>query len=275
MSKRRVREPVSSSSSLELSPEPKTLKMADDEQETPTLLMIYKKLTEIQEDIKAIKEENSEIKKEYEEIKKAVQFQSNTIDELTQGNAKLEAKCEEQQYELNTLKARMNNLDEVQDDLNQYQRKYNVEIHGIPEHDDEDLDEVVEELAKVIGVEDIEGNDIDIVHRLPSKLYPRPIIVKFKIYNDKKHFYAARWKLRNYQKDFDGEKLNGAKKVYINENLTSQRRKLFAEVRKRAKQYNWHSAWTLDGKVFLRKEKGGKVHKILQEADLEKVYYNE
>jgi len=157
----------------------------------------------------------------------------------------------------------------MQDDLNQYQRKHNLEIHGIPERENEDLEVIVEELGKAVEVE-IEYSDID--HRLPSKLKPRLIIVKFKSYNDKSNLYQARWKLRSYVEDPDAN-LNGAQKIYINENLTSTRKRLFAEVRKRAKQYHWHTASTKDGNIFVRKEKGGKAQKITRQADLEELYH--
>jgi hypothetical protein len=153
--------------------------------------------------------------------------------------------------------------------MNQYQRKYNLEIHGIPEDKDEDLEDVVETIAKEVGVE-IESVDIDIVHRLPSKIQPKPIIVKFKHYNDKKLIYEARWKLRHYKGNND--RLNGAQRIYINENLTTERKRLFAEVRKRAKQYSWFNVATKDGKIFVKLEKGGKSYKIVKQADMEGLF---
>ena len=103
MSKRRTREPISSSSSQETSPKPKSLKMAEEEHvdisqgNLPTLSLIYKTLMEVQEDVKIMRQENYNIQKEYEEIKKSVEYQSNTIDDLTQDNAKLKSICEEQE----------------------------------------------------------------------------------------------------------------------------------------------------------------------------------
>jgi len=270
MSKRRVREHISSSSSQETSPIHKILKMSDEEhvqedEEPPTLSMIYKILMEVQGYTKKIMHENSIMKAEHEELKGSVAV-------ILQENEELKAKCKQQQDEVRELNFKVNKLEDSQDDLNQYQRKHNLEFHGIPEMDEEDLEAIVGEIAKEIDVDDFEYNDIDIVHRLPSKLKPRPIIVKFKYYNDKKNLYAARWKLKKFQNESE-QRLNGAKRIYINENLTSQRRKLFTEVRKRAKQNHWHSAWTTDGKIFIKKERGGRSHKIGKQADLEDFYF--
>jgi len=115
---------------------------------------------------------------------------------------------------------------------------------------------------------DYDDLDIDIVHRLPSRAKIRPSIVKFKAYEDKSNFYAARGKLK-YLNDHD---FNGASSIYINENLTSLRKSLYADVRKRAKQNRWFASWTSDGKILVRKEKGGKIYRIRKEADLEFLY---
>jgi len=168
------------------------------------------------------------------------------------------------------LRCKLEELDNHQDDMEQYQRKHNLEIHGIPEKRDENLEIIVKNLGQALDVE-INYSDIDIVHRLPSKSAIRPIIVKFSSYNEKHELYAARRKLRSL---IDAEdRFNGAKTIYINENLTRQRKKLFAEVRKRVKLNRWYGAWTKDGKIFLRKEKEGRNTRIKQEVDLEDLYY--
>lgn len=114
--------------------------------------------------------------------------------------------------------------------MNQYQRKYNFEIHSIPDKSEEDLESMIE-VAKIIEVgNEIDENDIDIVRRLPSRLNARPIIVKFRNYDAKKTLYEARWKLKDYKGK--NAELDETDRIFINENLTKQRRVLFAEVRK-------------------------------------------
>ena len=56
--------------------------------------------------------------------------------------------------------------------------------------------------------------------------------------------------------------------VYINENLTYSRRKLF---RKFKKDNHWHSAWTLDGKIFIKKSQEEQPKIIHAEGDLAKI----
>ena len=86
----------------------------------------------------------------------------------------------------------------------------------------------------------------------------RPIIVKFLAYFDKKELYEARRKLRTLKDTED--KFNGATRIYINaENLTTSRKILYTEVRKRVKQNNWFASWTYDGNIFVKKE-----HRVTQ-----------
>ncbi|KAK3714628.1 hypothetical protein QZH41_002630 [Actinostola sp. cb2023] len=252
-------------------------KATANENEMPTLEMIFKILMNVQENTKEIMEDNKNIKKEFEEVKKALDHQSSTIDELTRENIKLKAIATEQERklklhkeEVQEFKNKLEELEVFQDEMNQYQRKHNLEIHGIPEKEDEDLEVTIKDLGEVLDVE-IEYSDIDIVHRLPSRQSIRPIIVKFLSYSDKKELYEARRKLKTF-KNTDGGKLNGATKIYINENLTSSRKRLYAEVRKRVKQNGWFTAWTKDGKIFVKKERGGPTHKITKQVDLEDLY---
>ena len=49
-------------------------------------------------------------------------------------------------------------------DLEQYTRKFNFEICGIPEDEDEDLEDTIIKLSECLNV-DLRVKDIDIIHR--------------------------------------------------------------------------------------------------------------
>ena len=51
----------------------------------------------------------------------------------------------------------------MHDDLEQYTRKFYLEIHGIPEEREEDAEGIILYLAKFINI-DLEPEDIDICH---------------------------------------------------------------------------------------------------------------
>jgi len=273
MSKRRERDSNSSISSQEKSPTAKVCKMTSQHEEhvelEPTLEMIYKKLTIVEENTSKLVNDISNLKENYTALKASLETQELKINEL---EFKINDYIDDgalTSSKVSLLTDRLSKLEENQDEIRQYQRKYNVEIHGIPERENEDLEDIIEELGKEIKAE-VDSGDIDIVHRQISRLNPRPILVKFRFYESKKNLYEARWRLKRYEGD--EEKLNGAERIFINEHLTSERKKLYAEVRKRAKQYKWASFQTRDGKIFVKKFKGGKSHKIEKQADLEELY---
>ena len=67
------------------------------------------------------------------------------------------------------------------DDLEQYTRKDNVRVHGLPEIENEDTIEEVVKLGRKAGIE-ITKNDVSTAHRLPgncSNGKPSTVIVKF------------------------------------------------------------------------------------------------
>ena len=136
--------------------------------------------------------------------------------------------------ELEEVKLRLYDAEGSHDDLEQYTRKSNLVIHGIPERQEEDNVENVISLGNILKVNLTRG-DIDIFHRLntKSKTKTRPIIVCFSNYNAKSQLYKARINLRNVTlHDL------GAEKIFINENLTAWRAGLFREARKAFKKYH-------------------------------------
>ena len=142
------------------------------------------------------------------------------------------------------------------DDLEQYIRKHNLEIHGIPEQTGEILAEQVITLRKEFNVT-IPGDDINICHRLSTgrnrRSKPRPIIVRFKSYRAKKELYMELAKISR-----------------INEILTRMRRELFAKVWRRKKSEKWHSAWTIDGKIFMKTSLTDQPVRIYSQEDLDR-----
>ena len=97
---------------------------------------------------------------------------------------------------------------------------------------------------------------------------PRPIIVRFKSYRTKKELYGARKSLKNQNVS---QIFQDAGIVYINENLTRMRRQLFAKVWKRKKSEQWHSAWTMDGKIFMKLSLGDHPVRIYSQEDLDNI----
>ena len=83
------------------------------------------------------------------------------------------------------------------DALEQYTRKYNVKVHGVPERSGQDLSELIPSIANKLG-SSITSESIDIVDRVFTKSPgAKPIIVRFKSYGAKENFYQAHFDVRD------------------------------------------------------------------------------
>ena len=83
---------------------------------------------------------------------------------LRENVSNMEAKLQESLMKNVLLEEKIHEINSKHDDLEQYTRKYNLEIDGIPEVHGEDLEDVVIKLARSIDA-DVGPEDIDIVHR--------------------------------------------------------------------------------------------------------------
>ena len=200
-----------------------------------------------------------------------MQSTKGQVDSLVKENKGLKSKVKsleeqllESKKEVEESDERLNDIEARHDELEQYTRKFNLVIHGIPEHEDNVANALT--LGKLLQV-NLTPGDIDIVHRMntKSKDKPRPIIARFSNYNAKSKLYKARLNLRNM--DLHMEDV-GAEKIFINENLTAWRAELFKEARKVKKKYHNGKTWTIDGKIFLKTDTTAKVLRINSHEDL-------
>jgi len=78
---------------------------------------------------------------------------------------------------------------------------------------------------------------------------PRPILVQFTNYYIRDKLYRSRTKLHRANV---GNFINGANRVFTNDNLIALRSKLFKKVRDKNEDHsNWRT-WTLDGKIYIK-----------------------
>ena len=122
------------------------------------------------------------LKGNYEDLKDTQSQVKDLIQEVkTLENQVLKSKTEREE-----LAQRVGELEIKRDDLEQYARKFNLEIHGILERVEEDNVGNVIKLGHLSGV-NISRDDVNIVHRLKRKTNgaPRPIIVRFGNYRVK------------------------------------------------------------------------------------------
>ena len=223
--------------------------------EEPSRGEIWKILINIQANVVKILNENQKLRKDIESLKESIQFSDEQVAIIKKENEELVQKNNALENKVYDLGQRVRNLEFDHDALEQYTRKFNVEVHGIPECEGENLADIIIKIGQKISV-DIISQDIDIVHRL-RKTAPttKPIIVRFTSYRKKREFYQARFNLKTAKisEIIESVQHEVEARIYINENLTRRRQELLAKARKMRKAKNLVRVWTVDGKVFVRK----------------------
>ena len=240
-------------------------------QEEPSRGEIWKILINIQANVAKLLNENQELRKDIESLKESIQFSDEQVAIVKKENEELAQKNKVLENKVYDLEQQVRNHEFDHDALEQYTRKFNVEVHGIPECEGENLADIIIKIGQKISV-DITSQDIDIVHRLRRKTpTTKPIIVRFTSYRKKREFYQARFNLKTTKisEIIASVQHEVEARIYINENLTQRRQELLAKARKMRKAKKLVRVWTSDGKLFVRKTEESRPVRISEDWDLE------
>ena len=156
---------------------------------------------------------------------------------------------------ISTLQANVAKLQQQQDDLEQYGRRWNLLFHGIHENDNENCEQKVRLLCEEKLKLKLPPGAVQRAHRIGSKKAERsrPIIVRFTDYNVKRSVYKNKRQLKGTR-------------LLITENLTPPRQALYKQVRD-CKSVS--ASWTNDGNIFVLFK--DKIHQIFNVTDLMKL----
>lgn len=233
--------------------------------------------------IDAFKEEMlnefKQIANENAELRNSVQFLSDAVDKsntlmadvmkelkkIQEENVKLRKENAELRGTVNHLEVRVRNLE-------QHSRKQNIEINGLPETRNEDVNLILNDVAKAIGVE-MKAEKVVAAHRVPSfnKKRISPIIVRFSTYEERNAWIAGFKEVRPLTADRVNSSFNSSAKVFINEHLSPENKLLLNKAKEVAKSKGYKYVWSRDGKIFVRRESGEGYRKIELSSDLDKL----
>ena len=142
------------------------------------------------------------------------------------------------------------------DDLEQYRRKENLEIHGVPLKRDKNTNEIVKSVVSSLNVR-LDDHQISTSHRLAgsykkvqgnqaTKQSP-PIIVRFANRDKRNEIYMKRKLLKSNGKT-EPMSQNSSPNVTIQENLTPLRISIYRAAKQAKAALNFKFAWTSQGK---------------------------
>ena len=163
------------------------------------------------------------------------------------------------------------------DEIEQYDRWQNLELQGVPFTKNKDVIQITLDLINKLEV-DIDEEDISIVHRLPVKQrfgrtrfdkpanYPT-IIMRLISRQKRNEIYAKRFNAKSIE-EFPVE---GMAHLFVNENLTQRRKRLFWLSKQKAKELGYSYFWTHNRQIFVRKNEESEKIFIRTESDLDKL----
>ena len=223
---------------------------------------ISKKMQEMKEDILIqLQNENSSLKTEVDNLKQELSTKSNVIESL---KTKLD-RVVNSKADLDEI----SNLEREKSEMQQYIRRNNVEIVGIPDAVKQcDLKSKVIEIGKAVNIE-ISPKEIEACHRLyksQNQHGPKRTIVRFV---NRKLAENLIKKGREFKKRDVFEKANLSDKIYINNNLCSYYRFLWGKVKSLYNRKAIDSFWVFNGIINLRLNgDNGEVFKVTHLDDL-------
>lgn len=165
-----------------------------------------------------------------------------------------------------SLKVKNKELAKRLSELEQYSRSNNVEIRGVPVRKDENCLQIVQEIGNKAKCP-VAAADIDIVHRVPVKKGIPHIIARFCTRAKRAEFCekARKARLNTSNIGFQSQK---DEPIFINDHLTPEKKRLFAQALTLKKEKNWKYLWTDNGIIKARKTDNSKVHRIADTDDL-------
>ena len=173
----------------------------------------------------------------------------------TLNNTKDIGKCIETIDSINIqdIETQLRQVQKSVNNIEQYLRVNNIEIVGLPDPtENQSHEEVI--LEAINSLENlaykVTRDDIDISHPIPTRRRDgkKLAVCRFLSRKTKIDVLGAKKKARDF-------KYNNSI-IYINEHLSPENRRLFAEASKKRKDLNFKFIWTNNGITYVRKEEG-------------------
>ena len=172
-----------------------------------------------------------------------------------------------QQSEVTKVVDRITNIERSAFQQQQYSRRETIELVGLPDNlEGAELEKKVGEVFEHAGVQ-VQQRDFHAIHRLTKKSV---VIAKCVNRRDAIAILRAKKSLREIG-DGDRKKLGVQNKIYVNESLCPEYRRLFGICNALHKQKKIASFFTINGSIKVTTKEGGEKSLIGHIADLNKL----
>lgn len=185
------------------------------------------------------------------------------------------SKIDNYRTELEELTLKFKELSENTIRNDQWVRRSNIQINGVPHKKGENLIQIVKNLASKCGFSINVDTDIDFVTRVAVKndtadSKPRPIILKMQARYKKDDFLASVRKLKGLRACDIG--FTGViNPIYANDHLSTYNKALLNEAKRRCKEKSYLYCWVRNCTVMVRKSDNSPVIHITSNECLKKI----
>jgi len=213
------------------------------------------------------------ITSKFSEFTESLNYHANIVKEITTSLKELKAENTnltkmqtKMEAENVQLKADLSQVKCELIELQQYTRRTNVEISGLPELENEDIKTTVRSVFHHLKLENLES--ITAMHRVPTnrKDNHKPIIIQFANKAERDHCLHKAKQSRFLASDINPR--FSTSPVFINEHLAPAVKRLFYLCKTFKNEKGFKFCWIKEGKIFLRQEEHTRVYRIQKESDL-------
>lgn len=257
---------------------PTTFAAPASSEHTELLNSILLKVSDLQTKFLAIQTLQSDINKVKSDVSEMRNSLNIRLDEFAGRIETIEAKVSALEIckpEIDELKGTVKDLEAQLRTNEQWVRRSNIQINGIPETKNENLNAILSSLAQLSGYPLNIDTDIDFVTRVAVKndkenKKPKPIIVRLQARYKKDDFISSLRKLKNLK----ASDLGFAKtdtRVYINDHLSAFNKYLLREAQARRNQKQYKYCWVRNCAIQVRKTDDSPILYIASVKDLNKI----
>lgn len=200
-----------------------------------------------------------------DKILRIVEATDKKLDTLAIKVKKLEIKDEQREVEIQEIQEENKQLRKKIENLEQYSRRSNLIISGVPLKKEEKIKEIIKKLAEKWDI-DLHDYDIMAAHRLRTKTNIPDIIVKV---NNRDLIGQFIQKSKRKQITSENINLDVALPIYCSEHLTPYNKSLLYWAKKLKREGLVKFVWVKDGVVMVREREETPAKRIEGERDLD------
>jgi len=226
---------------------------------------------------KEVLQELQTVKGDVTEVTASVNYLSDIVDTSNNPMKEMKNELAEMKKEKETRSATNVALEDAVSELEhrvrvleQYARRTNIEISGLPVTSHEDVMSIVRAIGTTLGIQ-VEDQQIIAAYRVPIFKNPRAasLVVQF---TDKAIRDSWLKSFKDKKREMTADTVDAAFKktqVYINEHLSPENKRFLAKLKDKCHDVGFRFVWCRDGKFFVRKGNGERCFRInnLNEMD--------